>query len=112
DVSIEDDGTVYVSATSGEAADAAIDLFNGCICGFTGSSGDIDGAVVFDRHICAGFFRDGVDGLALRANQLTDLGYWNLDRGDLRCQWRHLIWSVNALGHDVQDLFAGIACLR
>src|SRR5699024_12706134 len=58
------------------------------------------------------FFRDGVDGLALRANQLTDLGYWNLDRGDLRCQWRHLIWSVNALGHDVQDLFAGIACLR
>src|SRR5699024_9721597 len=84
----------------------------GCICGFTGSSGDIDGAVVFDRHICAGFFRDGVDGLALRANQLTDLGYWNLDRGDLRCQWRHLIWSVNALGHDVQDLFAGIACLR
>src|SRR5699024_2240803 len=89
-----------------------IDLFNGCICGFTGSSGDIDGAVVFDRHICAGFFRDGVDGLALRANQLTDLGYWNLDRGDLRCQWRHLIWSVNALGHDVQDLFAGIACLR
>src|SRR5699024_11258974 len=43
-----------------------IDLFNGCICGFTGSSGDIDGAVVFDRHICAGFFRDGVDGLADR----------------------------------------------
>lgn len=29
DISIEDDGTVYVSATSGEAADAAIDKING-----------------------------------------------------------------------------------
>src|SRR5699024_3443360 len=89
-----------------------IDLFNCCIRCFTGSRGNVNCTVIFDRDISARFFRDGVDRLALRANQLTDLRYWNLNRSNLWCLRGHLIWAVDAFSHDVEDLFTGIACLR
>src|SRR5674536_241788 len=61
DISIEDDGTIYIGATNGPAA-------------------DVDRAVVLDRDVRAGIGLDRVDHLTLGPDHLADLVHRNLDR--------------------------------
>ena len=79
--------------------------------GFAGSGSNVDGAVIFDRQICAGVFLDLVDHLALRANDLTDLIHGNLDGDDARSVRAHFIRAVNSLVDQIKDGQASVAGL-
>src|SRR5699024_1276855 len=72
-----------------------IDLFDSSISCFTGSRRDINGTVVLNGDVRSGFLGDGVDGFALRSNQLANLRYCDLDRRNLWSLGRHSIWAVN-----------------
>ena len=79
--------------------------------GFASSGSNVDGAVIFDRQICAGVFLDLVDHLALRANDLTDLIHGNLDGDDARSVRAHFIRAVNSLVDQIKDGQASVAGL-
>src|SRR5699024_1717684 len=88
-----------------------IDLLDRSLGGLAAHGGDEHGAVVLDGDVGAGLLRDLVDGLALRADDLTNLV---LRDGDLRDAWRqlaHLVRRVDGVFHQLQDLEAGAARL-
>ena len=73
-----------------------------------GDRHDADHAVVVDADVGAGLGLDGVDHLALRADDLTDLLHRDLERIDLRCVLPDVVAGAgDRLGHDRQDRQAG-----
>ena len=69
---------------------------------------DADHAVVVDTDVGAGLGLDGVDHLALRANDLTDLLHRDLERIDLRRVLPDVVtWAGDRLGHYRQDRQTG-----
>ena len=71
---------------------------------------DADHAVVVDGDVGAGLTLDGVDDLALRADDLTDLVDQDLEADDLRGGFLNFL--TDGLEHDVEDVETGLTGLR
>ena len=73
-----------------------------------GDRHDADHAVVVDADVGSGLGLDGVDHLALRADDLTDLLHRDLERLDLRGVLADVVTRAgNRLGHDPEDRQSG-----
>src|SRR3546814_10496739 len=87
--------------------DLALGLGHGALV----DAADRDGAhhaVVVDGDVGAGLGLDGVDDLALRPDDLTDLVDRDLEAEDLRSGDTDLVAGCrDGLGHDVEDVEAG-----
>ena len=74
---------------------------------------DADHAVVVDGDVGAGLTLDGVDDLALRADDLTDLVDRDLEADDLRGGLADFLARLrDGLEHDVEDVETGLTGLR
>ena len=88
-----------------------VNLLNSRISCLTVGGGHEDGAVFLNGNVRAGFLGNGVDGLALGADELANLAGRHAHCGDARRERTHLIGGVNHLSHGFQDGKARIACL-
>ena len=69
---------------------------------------DVHGAVFLDRDVGSGLVLNGVDRLALGADQLTNLVDRNLNADHARCRGGHLVRAIDGLVDHREDGRAGL----
>ena len=127
EIIIEDDGTIYVGASDGPRlrpprinaiADLGhlrvgdgVDAVHRGLCRGAVGGADVDRAVVLDGDVGAGLVLDGVDHLALGADDRADLVDRDAHRGHPRGVGAHLVGGVDGLVHHVEDVQPGRAGL-
>ncbi|CAB4650592.1 unannotated protein [freshwater metagenome] len=102
---------VHLTNFSGRRVENETDLTLGLAHCTTIGRTDADATnrtIVVDTDVGAGFLLDGVDDLALRTNNFTDLVHRDFEADDLRCGFANLFArSRNGTGHNFEDRKTG-----